>query len=66
MMASFSGQRAIAKVLIEAKADINKQDKVAIYYLLYTPHVIMGKFSPTTRMAGLLFTWQLMKAELVL
>ena len=80
MAASFMGHVDIVQTLIEAKAQINTQQEVYAVSTTrkYTAHTSSHTFSLYTavlgevtvclcphRMAGLLFTWQLMKAKLM-
>ena len=71
MIASFHGHVDIVKMLIEAKAQINTQDEVYCSYHLntyYTTNVISNLavlYVTVHRMAGLLFTWQLVKEKLM-
>ena len=66
MRASVAGHVDIVKILIGAKADINKQDKVSTHCTTHCHNVVALLSSVTVyRWAGLLFNWQLKKAKLM-
>ena len=74
MAASCDGYVAIVRILIEAKAQFNAQREVCYFYMYTTRKhtaqltiVVLGELTMCYihRMAGLLFTWQLTKAELM-
>ena len=75
MTASFGGHVDTVRILIEAKAEVNIQNKVLCLYVYCTvcsvQHLYrsamysMSVCGCVRRMAGLLSTWQLMKANLM-